>query len=321
VSYLNARPLTDGLEAEPSLRVVSDVPSRLLGRLLAGEVEIALCPIIDYQRAPVELCIVPVGAIGSEGQTLTVRLFADRPFSEVSRVAVDGDSRTSVALLQVLLRDLYGTVAQLEPLPAGPPPQRLPPGIDAILLIGDKVVTAAPSLPYQLDLGEAWRSLTGLPFVFATWLSPITSDLGELPELLRRCRDRNRHRVRELAAAHAGAAGWPVALAEHYLGIPLTSASELGDRPSGRSTNGLAPRRLRRWHPGGSGRRGRRRAAITHRATDWPGWRRRLRQPPVPPRLPAIALEVERSLSEKRLPARLLSLESRGRSWSIRRRR
>ena len=221
VSYLNARPLTDGLEAEPSLRVASDVPSRLLGRLLAGEVEIALCPIIDYQRAPVELCIVPVGAIGSEGQTLTVRLFAERPFSEVSRVAVDGDSRTSVALLLVLLRDLYGTVAQLEPLPAGPPPQRLPTGIDAILLIGDKVVTAAPSLPYQLDLGEAWRSLTGLPFVFATWLSPITSDLGGLPELLRRCRDRNRHRVRELAAAHAGAAGWPVALAEHYLGTLL----------------------------------------------------------------------------------------------------
>jgi len=221
VSYLNARPLIDGLEAEPSLRVASDVPSRLLGRLLAGEAEIALCPIIDYQRAPVELCIVPVGAIGSEGQTLTVRLFAERPFSEVSRVAVDGDSRTSVALLQVLLRDLYGTVAQLEPLPAGPPPQRLPPGIDAILLIGDKVVTAAPSLPYQLDLGEAWRSLTGLPFVFATWLSPINSDLGGLPELLRRCRDRNRHRVRELAAAHAGAAGWPVALAEHYLGTLL----------------------------------------------------------------------------------------------------
>ena len=221
VSYLNARPLIDGLEAEPSLRVASDVPSRLLGRLLAGEAEIALCPIIDYQRAPVELCIVPVGAIGSEGQTLTVRLFAERPFSEVSRVAVDGDSRTSVALLQVLLRDLYGTVAQLEPLPAGPPPQRLPPGIDAILLIGDKVVTAAPSLPYQLDLGEAWRSLTGLPFVFATWLSPINSDLGGLPELLRRCRDRNRHRVRELAAAHAGAAGWPVALAEHYLGSVL----------------------------------------------------------------------------------------------------
>jgi predicted solute-binding protein len=57
--------------------------------------------------------------------------------------------------------------------------------------------------------------------VFATWLSPITSDLGGLPELLRRCRDRNRHRVRELAAAHAGAAGWPVALAEHYLGTLL----------------------------------------------------------------------------------------------------
>jgi chorismate dehydratase len=221
VSYLNARPLTDGLESEPSLRVVSDVPSRLLGRLLAGEVAIALCPIVDYQTAPAELCIVPVGAIGSEGRTLTVRLFAERPLSEVSRVAVDGDSRTSVALLQVVLRDLYGAQPQLEPLPAGPPPQRLPPGIDAILLIGDKVVTAAPDLPYQLDLGEAWHLLTGLPFVFAAWLAPASSELGDLPELLRRRRDRNRHRARELATAHAGAAGWPVALAEHYLGSVL----------------------------------------------------------------------------------------------------
>jgi len=221
VRYLNARPLTDGLEAEPSLRVVSDVPSRLLGRLLAGEVAIALCPIIDYQTAPVELCIVPVGAIGSEGRTLTVRLFAGRPLSEVSRVAVDGDSRTSVALLQIVLRDLYGAAPQLEPLPAGPLPQRLPPGIDAILLIGDKVVTAAPRLPFQLDLGEAWRFLTGLPFVFAAWLSPVCSDLGDLPELLRRRRDRNRHLIHELAAAHAGPAGWSVALAEHYLGTLL----------------------------------------------------------------------------------------------------
>jgi chorismate dehydratase len=228
VSYLNARPLTDGLEAEPSLRVVRDVPSRLLGRLLAGEVEIALCPIVDYQTAPVELCIVPVGAIGSEGRTLTVRLFAAKPLHEVSRIAVDGDSRTSVALLQVVLRELHGTAPQLEPLPAGPPLRRLPAGVDAVLLIGDKVVTAAPELPHQLDLGEAWHRLTGLPFVFATWLAPTGAKLGPLPELLRHHRDLNRHRIPQLAAAHAAAAGWPVPLAEHYLGTLLRY--EIGPR-------------------------------------------------------------------------------------------
>ena len=38
----------------------------------------------------------------------------------------------------------------------------------AMLLIGDKVVTASPpatDYPHQLDLGEAWKTLTGLPFV------------------------------------------------------------------------------------------------------------------------------------------------------------
>jgi chorismate dehydratase len=227
VSYLNARPLIDGLETEPAVRILSDVPSRLLGRLLNSEVDIALCPVIDYQTSSTDLCIVPVGAIGSEGPALTVRLFAERPFSEVRRVAVDGDSRTSVALLQVILGELYGVAPQLQPLPNDRPPQRVPDGADAVLLIGDKVV-AAPQHPFQLDLGEAWHRLTGLPFVFATWLAPMAAELGGLPRLLARRRDLNRHRIGEVAALHAGAAGWPVALAEHYLGTLLRY--EIGQR-------------------------------------------------------------------------------------------
>lgn len=217
VSYLNAKPLVHGIETANGIRVLADVPSRLLDGLLAGTTEAALVPIIDYQTSSEPLCIVPVGAIGSDGMTLTVRLFSKRPVGEIRRVAVDGDSRTSVALLQVVVDELHGSPLELVPL-AGADSSTLPDGIDGVLLIGDKVVNAAPDLPHQLDLGEAWKELTSLPFVFAAWMTRPSSDLGDLPRLLARMRALNLSRISEVASRHAAAAGWPLELAEHYLG-------------------------------------------------------------------------------------------------------
>lgn len=221
VRYLNSRPLVAGLEEVPGFRITNDVPSRLLAGLESEQTVVALCPVIDYQTSSSRLRIVPAGAIGSDGETLTVRAFADKPFSEVESVAVDGDSRTSVALLQLLLHELYGTRPALQPLAKDSLHRGLPDGVDAILLIGDKVVTAAPLLPYQLDLGEVWKRLTGQPFVFATWMCLEATDLDGIPELLRRCREANRRMIGRIAEAHAGPAGWPHDLARHYLGDVL----------------------------------------------------------------------------------------------------
>jgi len=218
VSYLNARPLIDGLDADPGLRMIADVPSRLLPKLLNGSSDVALIPIIDYQNAPEDLCIVPSGAIGSDGETLTVRMFGSRPVAELENVAVDGDSKTSVALLNLIFNDVYGTNPRLFPVHHRPHPANLPAGADAILLIGDKVVNSAPELPYQLDLGEAWKRLTGMPFVFAAWTARPAMDLGDLPQRLARRRDLNLRRIPKIAATHAVAAGWPIPLAEDYLG-------------------------------------------------------------------------------------------------------
>ena len=228
VSYLNAKPLVDGIDADPRIRVFADVPSRLLQKLLEGSTEIALVPIIDYQTAAEDLCIVPSGAIGSDGETLTVRVFGSKPFSETERVAIDGDSRTSVALLRLVFNDLFGIRPRLSPLADDARSTDLPQEADAILLIGDKVVNSAPDLPYQLDLGEAWKRLTGMPFVFAAWMARTRTDLGDLPRRLARRRDLNQRRISAVAAAHAAAAGWPLPLAEHYLGRLLRY--DLGQR-------------------------------------------------------------------------------------------
>jgi chorismate dehydratase len=224
VSFLNAAPLIDGLERSGEAHVITDVPSRLLDTLLSRRVSIALCPTIDYQTGPEELCLVPVGAIGSERTTLTVRVFSRVPCDRIEHVAVDRDSSTSVALLQVVLSDLFGIRPRLTAFNHDPTLEQTIDDVDALLLIGDKVVTSAPDperFPHQLDLGEAWHRVTGLPFVFATWMAPVGVDLTELPELLRRRRQLNSTRIREIVAAAASSRGWSDELAEHYLGTLL----------------------------------------------------------------------------------------------------
>ena len=107
VSYLNAKPLIEGLDNRTNPTVRFDVPSRLLDDLQAGNVDIALCPVVDYYRSPVPLRVVPVGGIGSRGPTLTVRLFSRIPLHAVDTVHADSDSHTSVLLMRVLMDKLY----------------------------------------------------------------------------------------------------------------------------------------------------------------------------------------------------------------------
>jgi chorismate dehydratase len=218
VSYLNARPLIEGLQTRPGVSLVTDVPSGLLRRLVEGEVDLALCPVIDFQRSTAPLRVIPAGGIGSDGPTLTVRLFSRRPISELEEIAVDSDSHTSIALLQVVLRHLLGRVPRLLSFDAR---TDIPSDHEAALLIGDKVVTADPgkeAYPFQLDLGGAWREMTGLPFVFAVWMARAGASLGSLPEVLEEQLTANLARVPEIASKCGPVSGWPVQLAERYLG-------------------------------------------------------------------------------------------------------
>ena len=91
---------------------------------------------------------------------------------------------------------------------------------EAMLLIGDKVVTGSPlavQYPHQMDLGEGWHELTGLPFVFAMWMARVNCDLGDLPERLSARLDANLPQRLLIAERYAREHGWPSDLAEHYL--------------------------------------------------------------------------------------------------------
>lgn len=266
VSYLNAKPLIHGVDPA-AVDLQLEVPSKLIDRLSEGDtfggvnsgdvdfgdvdfggvdsggVDLALCSIVDYLRDPERFELVPVGGIGCEGPTLTVRLFSRGPIERITAVHADADSHTSVMLLQVLLHDLYGLSPKMihydtrAPAPApgsggmvssalSPFSRELPgefpgelPG--AMLLIGDKVVNGGPAAavyPYQLDLGAAWRELTGRPFVFASWIKKAGTDLGGLPDVLAAQLEINLRRIDEIAERYAGEHGWPGDLAREYLG-------------------------------------------------------------------------------------------------------
>ena len=227
VSYLNARPLIDGLDGHDASPVRFDVPARLLEMLESRQVDIALCPVIDYYRSASPLMIVPVGGICSQGPTLTVRLFSRVPVREVQAVHADTDSHTSVALLQVLLDACHGLRPRIIDYQAAGGSVSAGAGAQlpqSMLLIGDKVVTDSPlavTYPHQLDLGQAWHELTGLPFVFAVWMAHEDADLGRWPSVLAQARQRNAGRIDEIVHRHATDHGWPIELARQYLGSIL----------------------------------------------------------------------------------------------------
>lgn len=96
---------------------------------------------------------------------------------------------------------------------------------DSILLIGDKVVNASPSpetYPYQLDLGQEWKELTGLPFVFAMWM--MRRDVAEqhpaearaVASLLDAARRHGTHMTDQVIDRYAAEKGWPRDLARRY---------------------------------------------------------------------------------------------------------
>lgn len=212
VSFLNARPLIHGLDRDLALRLLLDVPSKLVDHLGSGSCDVALLPTIDYQRLP-DLCVVPSGGIGSDGETLTVRIFARTPIERIKTLACDPDSHTSVALARIILAERHGVRPEFIGLSRAS--ERLD---EARLLIGDKVVCEEPrGFQHQYDLGAEWKELTGLPFVFAVWTARQGLDLGDLPSRLERAKREGLKHVEQLVEQFARPIGWPSQLALQYM--------------------------------------------------------------------------------------------------------
>ncbi|MBO0858297.1 MAG: menaquinone biosynthesis protein [Chloracidobacterium sp.] len=181
-TYLNSAPLvysfTQGDLRKKYDFIGDEAPSRCAEMLGAGHCEIALIPVIEFQRIP-GLRIVPEIAVASKKSVRSVLIASRRPLEEVRRLTLDPASRTSQALVRIIFQRRYGFLPECWERATGHSVevwnrgQNLFDGADAALIIGDpamKLAASAPSLDLKIyDLAEEWRAMTGAPFVFAVW--------------------------------------------------------------------------------------------------------------------------------------------------------
>jgi chorismate dehydratase len=188
VSFLNARPLVWGLDHRTDrFSVRFDLPSRCASLLHAGDIDLGLIPSIEYLAG--DYAIVPGVGVVSEGDVASVALFSAKPIESVRSIALDTSSRTSVALTRVLCARHFGV--QPTYVHAAPDLDRMLAQADAALVIGDPAlfIDARDRGLNKVDLGAAWTSMTGLPFVYAFWAGPPGVMRGEDVGLLQTARD------------------------------------------------------------------------------------------------------------------------------------
>lgn len=213
VPYLNARPLLEGLAGEVG-RVRLEVPGVLSRLLVAGELDVALAPVVVALDHP-ELVLAPAGAVVARGPVKSVLLFCRVPVEEAATVALDTSSRTSAALVRVLCAHRWGTRPRF--VPRGPDPDLSGLEADAALLIGDPALCARWDGPPPLDLGSEWTEWTGLPFVFAAWFARDAAMAERVLPALGRAAQRGRAALDVIAHDGAARLGLEDAEAVRYL--------------------------------------------------------------------------------------------------------
>ena len=172
VNYLNTKPLVYGLEKPPisdQIELIATYPSRLAQLLKDNEIDVGLIPVAAIPQLPVHY-IVGNYCIAAEGEIASVCLFSEVPMNRIERILLDYQSRSSVALLKWLMREYWGINPELVETTDDSYRQEIK-GTTAGLVIGDRAFEQRKISTFIYDLGSEWRAITGLPFVFAAWVS------------------------------------------------------------------------------------------------------------------------------------------------------
>lgn len=183
VNYLNTKPLLYGLERKPMsdlIELVGDYPAKVAQLLLDNKIDVGLIPVAVLPKLS-EYHIVGNYCIGTQGEIASVALFSEVPMNEIKRVYLDYQSRTSVALLKYLMKESWGISPEIVES-VNEDYRKAITGTTAGLVIGDRALAQRKISTFIYDLGSEWRAITGLPFVFAAWVStkPLPDDFVQL---------------------------------------------------------------------------------------------------------------------------------------------
>jgi chorismate dehydratase len=218
VQYLNAAPLGWYFLYGPQRHrycVVSAVPAKCAEQLAGGEVDVGIIPSIEYQRIP-DLQIIPEISISAGNEVRSVLLVRPRGSAGIRSVALDTSSRTSVALLKLLLQNKMGIHPEF--VPHEPDAARMLKKCDAALIIGDAALRCSAEEYDITDLGAAWRDWQSRPFVFAIWACRESAlAVDDLSGVFRAARDWGLSRIEEIAADYARTLSLPAPFLEKYL--------------------------------------------------------------------------------------------------------
>jgi chorismate dehydratase len=199
VSYLNTKPFIYGIYRSAladHVELSLDIPSECARKLRDGEADLALAPVAIIPELA-EAHLISNYCIGAVGPVRTVSVFSEVPLEQIETLYLDFHSRTSVALTRLLCAQYWRIQPELVPASAGF--EAKIGGTTAGLIIGDRAFGLNKRYPYAYDLSEAWNNWTGLPFVFAAWISvrplgqefvtqfnqALQAGLDHLPELIK----------------------------------------------------------------------------------------------------------------------------------------
>jgi chorismate dehydratase len=229
IGYINCYPvygaMDNGVVAPPG-ELVTGTPAELNDLLVAGELDVSVISAVEYARHSKDLVLLPDLAISCDGPVKSVVLYSKLPVTELKgrTVLVTASSRTSIALLELLCREVWKVLPQFAQARAEAVDLdalvRLP--HDALLVIGDPALLLAgrSGYPHRYDLGEEWKRWTGLPFVFAVWAARRAvppANVREAHAALLESRTWGLAHIDSLAGRAASATGMPAALCRDYL--------------------------------------------------------------------------------------------------------
>ncbi|MBK7965507.1 MAG: menaquinone biosynthesis protein [Bacteroidetes bacterium] len=172
VSYLNARPFIYGMEhhlSKDDFHIEKDIPSTCAQKLIDHKADIGLIPVAMISSLSESHLITSFGIL-ADGKVDSVILVSNTPVGEIKKIILDQESRTSVLLAKIVAREFWHI--QPEWVQENEESALLPDQeFTGAVIIGDRALLHRSHYKYCYDLAEEWKALTGLPFVFATWVS------------------------------------------------------------------------------------------------------------------------------------------------------